>query len=78
MGKPCYSKAVKFFAFALLSAATAIVAVAVLSSPATAHNHGGGNGDTEKNWDSDNLRFGSYGSANFRIPSHSYGTATTP
>ena len=79
MGKPCFSKAVKFFAFALLGAATAIAAIAVLSAPAVADPSGGDGGDvTEKNWDSDNLRFGGYTSASFRIPSHSYGTSATP
>ena len=77
MGKPCFSKAVKFFAFALLGAATAIAAVTVLSTPAGATGHdsrqGGGGGRTEKNWDTDNLRFGSYTSASFRVPSHDYG-----
>ena len=74
MGKPCLSKAVKFFALALLVTASAIAAVAVLSSPATAkETAGGGGGRTEKNWDTDNLRFGSYTSASFRVPSHDYG-----
>ena len=68
MGKPCFSKLTKFFAFALLGAATAIAAIAVLSSPAAAQNPGGGNGDTEKSWDTDNLRFGSYSARSFAIP----------
>ena len=74
-------KITKFFAVALLGTAATIAAVAVLSTPAAATGHdsrqGDGGGRTEKNWDSDNLRFGSYTSASFRIPSHSYGTATT-
>ena len=45
MGKPCFSKAVKFFAFALLGAATAIAAIAVLSAPAVADPSGGDGGD---------------------------------
>ena len=73
MGKPCFSKAVKFFAFALLGAATAIAAVAVLSTPAAAHNHGGGNRPTPKSWDTDNLRYGSYNAKSFNIPFHKYG-----
>jgi len=77
MGKPCFSKAVKFFVIALLGVATAVAAIAVLSSPAAAQG-GGGNRPDLKNWDSDNLRFSVYTSASFRIPSHSYGTATTP
>ena len=75
MGKPCFSKAVKFFAFALLGAATAIAAVAVLSTPAAAHSHndGGGGGDPLFAWDTDNLRYGSYNAKSFNIPFHSYG-----
>ena len=73
MGKPCFSKLTKFFAFALLGTATAIAAIAVLSSPAAAQNPGGGGDVSLKNWDTDNLRFGSYTSASFRVPSHDYG-----
>ena len=77
MGKPCFSKAVKFFAFALLGAATAIAAVAVLSSPASADPSGGGGGDvTEKSWDTDNLRYSvgenRYSARTFGIPFHEY------
>ena len=69
MGKLCYSKLTKFFAFALLSAATAIAAVAVLSSSASARTPGGGGGfGTLKSWDTDNLRFGSYSARSFAIP----------
>ena len=77
MGKSCFSKAVKFFAFALLGAATAIAAVAVLSSPAAAKG-GGGNRDGLKSWDTDNLSrwvsssFGRAGAKNYRIPYHNY------
>ena len=80
MGKPCFSKAVKFFAFALLGAATAIAAIAVLSTPAAAHSHndGRGNDGTLKEWDTDNLSrwvsssFGRAGARNYRIPYHNY------
>ena len=72
MGKPCFFRIIKFFAIALLGAAAAIAAIAVLSSPAAAVP-GGGGGRTEKSWDTDNLRFGSYSSASFRVPSHDYG-----
>ena len=75
MGKPCFSKLIKFFALSLLGAATAIAAVAVLSSPATAQN-GGGGGRTEKSWDTDNLLYsvgGSrYSARTFGIPFHEY------
>ena len=74
MGKPCFSKAVKFFAFALLGAATAIIAIAVLSTPAAAHSHnddGGGDSD-DYPWDTDNLRYGNYNAKSFNIPFHKY------
>ena len=74
MGKPCFSKITKFFAFALLGAATAIAAIAVLSTSATAQNPGGGGGfGTLKSWDTDNLRYGSYNAKSFNIPFHDYG-----
>ena len=74
MGKPCFSKAVKFFAIALFGAAATIAAVAVLSSPATAQAPGGGGGfGTLKPWDTDNLAYGSYSARNFRVPFHQYG-----
>lgn len=58
MGKPCFSKTIKFFAIALLGAATAIAAVVALSSPADAAEGGGGGGFGEaKSWDTDNLRY---------------------
>ena len=79
MGKLCFSKAVKFFAFALLGAATAIAAVAVLSAPAAADPSGGGGGAYPlKSWDTDNLSrwvsfsFGRAGARNYRIPYHNY------
>ena len=81
MGKPCFFKAVKFFAFALFGAATAIAAVAVLSTPAAATGHGndqgGGGGFGEaKSWDTDNLRYSvgrnSYSARTFGIPFHEY------
>ena len=69
MGKPCFSKLTKFFAFALLGVATAIAAVAVLSSPASADPSGGGGGDsTLKSWDTDNLKYGGYSARSFAIP----------
>ena len=77
MGKPCFSSAVKFFAIALLAAATAITAIAVLSSPAAA-KVGGGSVDPLKSWDTDNLSrwvsssFGRAGARNYRIPYHNY------
>ena len=73
MGKLCFSKLTKFFAFALLSAATAIAAVAVLSSSASARTPGGGGGfGTPYPWDTDNLRYGSYNAKSFNIPFHKY------
>ena len=77
MGKPCFSTITKFFAFALLAAAVAIATVAVLSSPATAQNPGGGNDDRLKEWDTDNLArwvssVGTVGAKNYRIPYHNY------
>ena len=73
MGKLCFSKAVKFFAFALLGAATAIAAIAVLSSPATAQVNPDGGGDSDDYpWDTDNLRYGSYTARTFGIPFHDY------
>ena len=81
MGKPCFSRIIKFFAIALLGAAAAIAVIAVLSSPATAQAPGGGGGDTEKPWDTDNLRYtqGSttYTAKNFRVPYHKYGSYAT-
>ena len=68
MGKLCFSKLTKFFAFALLSAATAIAAVAVLSSSASARTPGGGGDVTEKSWDTDNLKYGGYSARSFAIP----------
>ena len=75
MGKPCFSKLPKFFAVALLGAATAITAIAVLSSPAAAAEGGGGNRPTPKPWDTDNLRYasGQYSARSFNIPFHQYG-----
>ena len=74
MRKSYFSKTIKFFALALLGAATAIAAVAVLSSPASARTPGGGSGDTTKSWDTDNLRYadGSYNARSFNIPFHNY------
>ena len=75
MGKLRFSKIVKFFTLSLLGVATAIAAVAVLSSPATAQNGGGGD-VTEKSWDTDNLLYsvgGSrYSARTFGIPFHEY------
>ena len=80
MGKPCFSRIIKFFAIALLGAATAIAAIAVLSSPAAAQR-GGGGGRTEKPWDTDNLRYTqggtTYTAKNFRVPYHKYGSYAT-
>ena len=42
MGKLRFSKLIKFFAIALLGTATAIAAIAVMSSPVTAQAPGGG------------------------------------
>ena len=74
MGKPCFSRLTKFFAIALLTAATAIAAIAVLSSPAAADSHtrGGGGGYPLKSWDTDNLSAGGVGPKNYRIPYHDY------
>ena len=80
MGKPCFSKLTKFFAVALLGAATAIAAIAVLSTPAAADSHtrGGGNDGTLKEWDTDNLarwvssNVGTVSAKNYRIPYHNY------
>ena len=73
MGKPCFSRIIKFFAIALLGAAATIAAVAVLSSPAAAQNGGGGD-VTPKPWDTDNLRYasGRYNAQSFNIPYHNY------
>ena len=75
MGKPCFSKLTKFFAFALLGAATAIAAIAVLSSPAAAKGGGGGGLGDKYPWDTDNLRYtsGRYNAQSFNIPYHKYG-----
>ena len=76
MGKPCFLKLTKFFAFALLGAAAAVAAITVLSSPATAAPGGGGGGRTEKSWDTDNLLYsvgGSrYSARTFGIQFHEY------
>ena len=72
MGKPCFSKVIKFFVVALLGAAAAITAIAVLSSPATAGTTGGGGGDPLFAWDTDNLRYQSYNAMSFNIPFHDY------
>ena len=46
-----------------------MAAIAVLSSPAVAHNHGGGGGKvSDKPWDTDNLRFGNYSAKSLAIP----------
>ena len=75
MGKLSFSKVIKFFAFALLGAATAIAAVVALSSPADAAEGGGGVGRTPKPWDTDNLRYagGQYSARSFNVPFHRYG-----
>ena len=74
MGKPCFSKIIKFFAIALFAAATAIAAIAALSSPAAADSHirGGGGGYPLKSWDTDNLSAGGVGPKNYQIPYHDY------
>lgn len=72
MGKPCFSKLTKFFAFALLGAATAIAAIAVLSTPATAQAPGGGGDSDDYPWDTDNLRYSTYTAKTFGIPFHDY------
>ena len=60
----------------MLGAATAIAAVAVLSSPAAAQNPGGGGGDPLFAWDTDNLRYSvgenNYSARTFGIPFHEY------
>ena len=76
MGKPCFSKLTKFFAIALLGTATAIAAIAVLSTPATAHNHGGGVKNDLFAWDTDNLAGGGLSAKNYRIPFHDYSKYT--
>ena len=75
MGKPCFSKLLKFFALALLGIVAAIVAIAVLSSPAAADPSGGGGGGfgDDYPWDTDNLRYGSYNARSFNVPFHQYG-----
>ena len=76
MGKPCFSKFTKFFALALLAVATAIAAIAILSTPVTAKETAGGGGDSDDYpWDTDNLRYssGRYSARSFNIPFHQYG-----
>ena len=76
MGKSCFSKITKFFAIALFAAATAIAAIAALSSPAAADSHTRDrvNLDALKEWDTDNLsrwvssNVGQVGAKNYRIP----------
>ena len=72
MGKLRFSKLTKFFAFALLGAAATIAAVAILSSPGTAQDGGGGDGD-DYPWDTDNLRYRGYSARSFNVPFHKYG-----
>ena len=72
MGKACFSKLTKFFAIALLAAATAIAAIAALSTPAAARTGGRGNDLPLMEWDTDNLAAGSIGAKNYRIPFHNY------
>ena len=78
MGKDLFSNLTKFFALALLVAATALAAIAVLSSPATSQNdppqlNDGNNYNSTKSWDTDNLRYGLYKAKSFNIPFHDYG-----
>ena len=76
MEKLRFSEIIKFFAFALLGAATAVVAIAVLSSPVAADQEGGGGGFGDKYpWDTDNLRYagGQYSARSFNVPFHQYG-----
>ena len=77
MGKDLFSNLTKFFALALLVAATALAAIAVLSSPATSQSdppqlNSGGN-LTTRPWDTDNLRYGGYNAKSFNVPFHEYG-----
>ena len=72
MGKPCFSKLTKFFAIALLAAATAIAAIAVLSTPAAAVQDGGGVKNDLFAWDTDNLAASGVSAKNYRIPFHDY------
>ena len=79
MGKLRFSRIAKFFTIALLGAATAVAAVAVLSSPAAAHGHtrGGGGDSDDYPWDTDNLKIGStYSARSFAIPH--YGSQGDP
>ena len=79
MGSGFFAKLFRFACLAAIAAAAAFLAAIALSNPAAADPGGNDlNGDTLKNWDSDNLRFPGYTSASFRIPSHSYGTASSP
>ena len=76
MGKLRFSKVIKFFALTLLGvAATAIAAIAVLSSPAAGQKGGGGDSD-EYPWDTDNLLYSvgesRYSARTFGIPFHEY------
>ena len=74
MGKPCFSKVFRYVGIAAAGSAVAIAIAIFLANPVAAHSHedDGGGQPTEKNWDTDNLRFPGYTAANFRIPSHSY------
>ena len=79
MGSGFFAKLFRFACLAAIAAVAAFLAAVYTANPASA-DPGGGNGNVAalKNWDSDNLRFPGYTFASFRIPSHSYGTATTP
>ena len=71
MGLPCFSKIIRYASLALVGSVVAIAAIIALSSPAAAEDGDGGN-RSEKSWDTDNLRYGSYSAKSFNIPFHDY------
>ena len=68
------SELLRLACLAAIAAAAAFLAAIALASPAAADPNSGGNGNrqTEKPWDTDNLRYSTYSARNFRVPFHEY------
>ena len=81
MGFSWFAKIFRYICLAAIAIAAAFFAAITLANTAVAQNPGGGNGDTTKPWDTDNLAYrqgsGSYSAENFRVPFHQYGGYST-
>ncbi len=76
MGFSWVAKIFRHVCLAAIAVAAAVLVAITFANPAAARNPGGGNGDTTKPWDTDNLVYTqgtvSYSAENFRVPFHQY------